>query len=130
MFSIFSQAEYQEVMLPFQYVYDKEDEESGIIGIEMFGPILGETKYCYACYVLNDKSMYNNGDYEQLIDLLKNNNTNKMVKVKIKIKKNKAKDFELDLKSLVEIYNDNRFDKLELLGSGISNTSTTNKIKS
>lgn len=57
-------------MLPFEYVHIKEDDELGGISIATSGDILGEMKYCYACYILKDRNMYNNGDYEQIIDLL------------------------------------------------------------
>lgn len=87
MFSIFKKKEYKEVMLPFKYVYMEEDDNT-FIGIEAFGSILGETKYCYASYVLKDTNMYDNGDYEDIVSMLKNDNSDKMVKVKIKIKNN------------------------------------------
>lgn len=122
MLSIFKKAEIKEIMLPFRSVQLKEDEEAGIIGIEAYGNVLNETKYCYACYELKDKNMYNNGEYEQLIELLKNNG-NKLVKVKFKIKNDKAKNFTIDISSLVEIYNDERFNNLELLGWGLNNKS-------
>lgn len=128
MLSIFTKAEYKEIMLPFEYVHSKEDDELGGISITAFGNILGEMKYCYACYVFKDKNMYNNGDYEQIINLLKHHNSNKTIKVKIKVKNNKVKDFIIDLKSLADVYNDNRFIKLDLVGWGLHNDSIENNI--
>lgn len=123
MLSIFMKTEYKEIMLPFKYVHSDEDDELGGIGITAFGNILGEMRYCYACYVLKDINMYDNGDYEHIIDLLKNHNNNKMIKVKIKIKNNEVKDFTIDLNSLAEVYGDDRFTKLNLVGWGFHNDS-------
>lgn len=126
MFSIFSKTEYKDVTMPFKYVESKEDIEGGCISIVAFGNVLGQMKYCYASYCLKEKAMYNNGDYEQIINLLKNNNNNKEVKVKIIIKNDKAKDFKIDLASLADIYNDERFNKLDLAGWGFHDKEIAN----
>lgn len=63
--------------------------------------------------------MYRNGDYEQMVELLKNP-TNKTVKVTIKAKKGVPKNFKLDINSLAEVYNDERFKLLALLGWGFN----------
>ena len=111
---------YIEVMLPFKYEYFKEDEEAGGISITAYGKVLDEIYFLYACYILKDKNMYDNGDYLEIINLLKNNNQNKKVKVSIKIKNNKVIDFKINIKSLSESYNDDRFTKLELLGTKVT----------
>lgn len=66
--------------------------------------------------------MYRNGDYEQMVELLKNP-TNKTVKVTIKAKKGVPKNFKLDINSLAEVYNDERFKLLALLGWGFNDKS-------
>lgn len=71
--------------------------------------------------------MYNNGDYEQMLDQLKNSD-NKTVKVKLKYKRSKLTDFKLDIESLVRNYNDERFFQLELIGWGLKNKSILSDI--
>lgn len=66
--------------------------------------------------------MYHNGEFEQMVKLLKNS-ANKTVKVIIKVKKSIPKDFKLDINSLVEVYNDERFKSLSLLGWGFNDKS-------
>lgn len=118
----FTKAVYEEIRLPFRFVEDPEDQNLWQISIEAYGNILGKNKYCYAWYDLKKSNMRRNGDYEQMIDLLKNS-AGKMVKVVIKIKKGKPKDFKLDVNSLAEAYNDERFKSLALLGWGFNDKS-------
>ena len=118
----FIKATFEEIMLPFRLVEVPEDLELGWINIEAYGTILGKDKYCYAWYELKSSNMRRNGDFEQMIDLLKNS-AGKMVKVIIKIKKGVPKDFKLDVNSLAEAYNDDRFKSLALLGWGFNNKS-------
>ena len=66
--------------------------------------------------------MYKNGDFEQMIELLKNSK-DKTVKVIIKLKKGVPKDFKIDVNSLAEVYCDERFTALSLLGWGFNDKS-------
>lgn len=118
----FTKPSYEEIYLPFRFIEIPDDLKVGWINIEAYGNILGKNKYCYSWYELKDRKMYNNGDFECLIELLKNS-ANKTVKVIIKIKKGVPKDFKLDINSLVEAYNDERFKSLTLLGRGFNDKS-------
>ncbi|MDE5563760.1 MAG: hypothetical protein K2I93_01280 [Oscillospiraceae bacterium] len=114
----FSKATYQEIELPFitdVYSNWKQDEEAGIVNIEAYGTVAGEYKYCYTSYTLKKHFMYDNGDYEQMIELLKHAE-GKLVKIRFKFKNNKLKDFQLLTDSLAEAYHDERFLQLELVG--------------
>ena len=62
--------------------------------------------------------MYDNGDYEQMIQLLKNSE-GKSVRVIFKFKKHKLKYLEIDLDSLAQACNDERFKSMELLSWGL-----------
>ncbi len=104
-------------LLSFKFVYYEEDKENGGISINVYGNILNKNYSFNASYILKDKNMYYNGDYEEIIESLKNND-NKKVKVTLKIKENEIKDFKIDLESLSAIYNDDRFKQLELIGYG------------
>lgn len=126
MFSFFEKPEFKEIIMPFKYVESRADLEAGFISIIAYGEVLGKMKYCYATFGVKDVKMYDNGEYEELINLLKNNIENKKVKVMVKIKDGKAKDFKIDLTFLAEVYSDNRFNKLDLLGCGIHDKEPTN----
>lgn len=120
---LFSRPEYEEIMLPFRYVKDPSDpDEAGLIDLEAYGSVFGETKYIYASYSLKHPNMYENGDYEQMIELLKNT-VGKMVKVVVKLKKGEAKDAKIDIDSIAEAFSDERFGALELLSWGFNDRS-------
>ena len=116
---LFSKPEYEEIMLPFIFIKDPDDLEAGVISIEAYGHIYEKKKYCFASYTLKNNKMYDNGDYEQMIDLLKNS-ADKMVKVILKIKKGIPKAFKIDVNSLAEAYGDERFKSLELVSWGFN----------
>ena len=118
----FTKAVYEEIRLPFKFVEVPDDLELGWINIEAYGNIFGRNKYCYAWYELKDSNMLRNGDFEQMIELLKNS-ADKTVNVTIKIKKGNPKDFKIDVNSLAEAYNDERFKSLKLLGWGFNDKS-------
>ena len=123
--SIFSKAIYKDIKLPFftdVYSNWKQDSESGVINIEAYGCVDGEKKYLYTSYILKDVTMYERGDYEQMIQLLKDS-VGKEVGVRLKYKKEKLIDFTLNLESLVQIYGDERFLELERIGWGINDKS-------
>ena len=128
---LFSKTEYKEIFLPFKYEreepkiselqggkysYAKDEIYRGSIGIEAYGNIFGENKYCYSLYSADEKII------DEIVDLLKNN-PDKTVKVILKIKKGKLKDFKIDLDSLAGVYNNQKFKLLELLGWGLNDKS-------
>lgn len=108
-----------ELMLPYRYIQPEEDIEAGAISIIAYGSVLGVPKTCYATYIMKKAVMYINGDYEELIDLLKDHE-GREVKVLFKIKNEKAKDFKIDLSSFASLYHDDRFINLELVCWGLS----------
>ena len=116
---LFSKPEYTEFLLPFRFVHDPVDEDCGGISIEVYGPVCGKMKYCFASYRLKDPRMYDNGDYAALLALLQNTEQ-KTVTVAIKMKKGVPKDFKIDLDSLANAYDDRRFHALELLCWGFN----------
>ena len=101
----FTKPTFEEIRLPFRFIEIPDDLECGIINIEAYGNIFGKKKYCYAYYELKYSKMYHNGEFEQMVKLLKNS-ANK-----------------LDINSLVEVYNDERFKSLSLLGWGFNDKS-------
>lgn len=128
---LFSKTEYKEILLPFKYEreepkiselqggkysYAKDEIYRGSIGIEAYGNIFGENKYCYSLYSAEENII------DEIADLLKNN-PDKTVKVILKIKKGKLKDFKIDLDSLAEVYNNQKFKSLELMGWGLNDKS-------
>lgn len=98
------------------------DNEKCLIDIEAYGNIEGEMKYCYSSFALKKQEMYENGDFESMLDLLRSSE-DKTVLVKMKYKKGIVKDFRLMLDSLAKAYNDERFLQLELTGWGINDKS-------
>ena len=118
----FTKPTYEEIKLPFRSIDDPADLELGWINLEAYGNVFGKTKYCYAWYELKSAKMYKNGDFEQMIELLKNSK-DKTVKVIIKLKKGVPKDFKIDVNSIAEVYCDERFTALSLLGWGFNDKS-------
>lgn len=110
----FTKPTYEEIKLPFRYIDVPSDLEAGLINIEAYGNVFGENKYCFASYDLKSSQMYKNGDYEQMIELLKTP-TDKTVNVIIKLKKGVPKNFKIDVNSLAEVYCDERFKSLSLV---------------
>ena len=119
---LFSKPEYRVVALPLVYIEDPEDLELGGISVEASGVIDGKEKFCCASYMLTRREMYDNGGYEQLIDLLRRS-PGKEVAVRLKLKKGKIKGFKIDLQSMAQAYGDERFLTLELLCWGINDKS-------
>lgn len=116
-----------ELMLPFEFLQTTEEYEARVINIRFSGEVLGEYKVGDALYDLKDPKMYSNGDYEQIVDMLKNNE-NKKIRVLFKTKEGKAIDFKIDLDSLVSIYNDDRLANLELLSCGLNEIISSEKV--
>lgn len=128
---LFSKTEYKEIFLPFKYEreepkiselqggkysYSKDEIYRGSIGIEAYGNIFGENKYCYSLYSADEKII------DEIVNSLKNN-PDKTIKVILKIKKGKLKDFKIDLGSLAEVCNNEKFKSLELIGWGLNDKS-------
>ena len=128
---LFSKTEYKEIFLPFKYEreepkiselqggkysYAKDEIYRGSIGIEAYGNIFGENKYCYSLYSADEKII------DEIVNSLKNN-SDKTIKVILKIKKGKLKDFKIDLGSLAEVCNNEKFKSLDLIGWGLNDKS-------
>jgi hypothetical protein len=128
---LFSKTEYKEIFLPFKYEreepkiselqggkysYAKDEIYRGSIGIEAYGNMFGENKYCYSLYSADEKII------DEIVNSLKNN-PDKTIKVILKIKKGKLKDFKIDLGSLAEVCNNEKFKSLELIGWGLNDKS-------
>lgn len=128
---LFSKTEYKEIFLPFKYEreepkiselqggkysYAKDEIYRGSIGIEAYGNIFGENKYCYSLYSADEKII------DEIVNSLKNN-PDKTIKVILKIKKGKLKDFKINLGSLAEVCNNEKFKSLELIGWGLNDKS-------
>lgn len=128
---LFSKTEYKEIFLPFKYEreepkiselqggkysYAKDEIYRGSIGIEAYGNIFGENKYCYSLYSADENII------DEIVNSLKNN-PDKTIKVILKIKKGELKDFKIDLGSLAEVCNNEKFKSLELIGWGLNDKS-------
>ena len=115
---LFAKPTYETKQLPFRFVQVEGDDEAGVLGIQAYGSVAGQRVYSYACYTLKDPALYDNGGYEQIVEMLKDS-VGKTVSVTFKLKKGKVKDFTLDLSSLAAAYGDDRFLGLELLLWGL-----------
>ncbi|MGN0654785.1 MAG: hypothetical protein ACI4KD_07700 [Oscillospiraceae bacterium] len=122
---LFSKPEYVEVEMDFVYdTYTQPEEvDNGFISIEAYGNILDTYKYVTSSYSLKDMSLYDNGGYEEMTELLRDTR-DKKVKVRFKVKDGKIKEAKILIESLADAYNDERFLKLELLGWGVSDKSS------
>ena len=102
------------------------DIEAGGITIEAYGEIDGEMKFLSATFVLSDLKMYDRNDYEDMIKVLEETKDKKVI-VNLKYKKGRLIGFNLDGESLAKNLNDERFDKIEILITGIDDKSAANK---
>ena len=98
------------------------DNERCLIDIEAYGEIDGKMKYCYSSFELKNPQMYENGDFESMLSLLRDSN-HKTVLVELKYRNGRLKDFQLKTDSLAKAYNDERFLQLELIGCGLNDKS-------
>ena len=119
-------AEYKKEELPFCYIKNKEDIEAGGITIEAYGEIDGEMKFLSATFVLSDLKMYDRNDYEDMIKVLEETKDKKVI-VNLKYKKGRLIGFNLDGESLAKNLNDERFNKIEILITGIDDKSAANR---
>ena len=119
-------AEYKKEELPFCYIKNNEDIEAGGITIEAYGEIDGEMKFLSATFVLSDLKMYDRNDYEDMIRVIEETK-NKKVSLDLRYKKERLEGFNLDSESLAKNLNDERFNKIEILITGIDDKSAANK---
>ncbi len=98
------------------------DNERCLIDIEAYGEIDGKMKYCYSSFELKNPQMYENGDFESMLSLLRDSN-HKTVLVELKYRNGRLKGFQLKTDSLAKAYNDERFLQLELIGCGLNDKS-------
>lgn len=128
--SIFTKPEYKEVSMPFildTYSMWEEDQNAGTFGIEAYGDVDGSKKYFMNCYMLKKPLMYDTGDFDEMMELLKDSDRKEII-VRLKYKKGKLKDFDFDIESLANAYCDMRFLELERLSWGINDTSCKERI--
>lgn len=126
---LFKKPEYKYKEMSFildDFSIPEPDSERCLIDIEAYGEIDGEMKYCYSSYSLKNSEMYENGDYESMLNLLRTPD-NKTVLIELKYKNGKLKSFKLQIESLAKAYNDDRFLQLELLGWGLNDKSCKDK---
>ena len=117
--------DYETVELPFildDFSIQEGDDKRCSIDIEAYGIIDGKMRYFYSGYVLKNQEMYENGDFDNMLGLLRTSE-NKHVNIKMKYKNGTLKDFSLSLESLAKAYDDERFLQLELIGWGINDKS-------
>lgn len=119
-------AEYKKEELPFCWYKNKEDIEAGGITIEAYGEIDGEMKFLSATFVLSDLKMYDRNDYEDMIRVIEETK-NKKVSLDLRYKKERLVGFNLDSESLAKNLNDERFNKIEILITGIDDKSAANR---
>ena len=119
-------AEYKKEELPFCYIKNKEDIELGGITIEAYGKIDGEMKYLSATFILSDPKLYDRNDYKDMMRVMEETKDKKVV-LDLKYKKERLVDFNLDSESLAKNLNDERFNKIEILITGIDDKSAANR---
>ena len=122
---LFKKPEYKYIELGFildDFSIQESDSERITIDIEAYGEIDGKIRYCYSGFTLQDPKMYENGDFESMLDLLRNPD-NKTVLIELKYKNGNLKDFRLKTESLAKAYNDERFLQLDLIGWGLNDIS-------
>ena len=119
---LFGKNKYITMELPFCYIKNKEDIEAGGITIEAYGEIDGEMKFLSATFVLSDLKMYDRNDYKDMMRVMEETKDKKVV-LDLKYKKERLVDFKLDSESLAKNLNDERFNKIEILITGIDNKS-------
>lgn len=125
---LFKKPEYKYQEMSFlldDYTINESGSERCLLDIEAYGEIDGETTYLYSSFSLKKQEMYENGDFESMLNLLRDP-YNKTVLIKLIYKKGILKDFRLEKESLAKAYNDERFLQLELACWGITKKSCGN----
>lgn len=113
--SIFKKTVLKTVELPFKYVKNDLDIESGFISLSVTDTIDNRYTYISATFCLSKRSMYNKGDYDKMVEVLEKAKNIK-AQVDLKYKGNKLKGFNIDTLSLSKSIDDERFEKLEYMG--------------
>lgn len=122
---LFNKPEYKYIEMSFildDFSIQESDKDRNTIDIEAYGIIDGKMRYCYSGFSLKNQEMYENGEFESMLNLLRASD-NKTVLIELKYKNGKLKDFRLKTESLAKAYNDDRFLQLELLGWGLNDKS-------
>ena len=83
-------------------------------------------KYLSATFILSDPKMYDRNDYKDMMRVMEETKDKKVV-LDLKYKKERLVDFKLDSESLAKNLNDERFNKIEILITGIDDKSAANK---
>ena len=113
------------MQMPFildTYSDPEQEELAGLISLEAQKCIEGKIVYFYASFELKEKIMYQNGDYEQMREILRKA-SGTSVTVILGYKKEKLKTFQRDLKSLADHFQDQRFLQLKCTVYGINHKS-------
>ena len=97
---------------------DVTDPQADLIDIEAYGYIDGEMKHCCSSFSLKKQEMYENGDFESMLNLLRTPEGRKVTVELIYNKKGIFKGFRLMPDSLAKAYDDERFLQLELVEGG------------
>lgn len=122
---LFKKPEYKYIEMSFildDFSTQESDNERITIDIEAYGEIDGKMRYCNSCFTLRDPQMYDNGEFESMLNLLRDSD-NKTVLIELKYKNGDLKDFRLKTESLAKVYNDERFLQLELICWGLNDKS-------
>ena len=122
---LFKKPEYKYIEMSFildDFSTQESDNERITIDIEAYGEIDGKMRYCNSCFTLKDPQMYDNGEFESMLNLLRDSD-NKTVLIELKYKNGDLKDFRLKTESLAKVYNDERFLQLDLICWGLNDKS-------
>ena len=122
---LFKKPEYKYIEMSFildDFSTQESDNERITIDIEAYGEIDGKMRYCNSCFTLRDPQMYDNGEFESMLNLLRDSD-NKTVLIELKYKNGNLKDFRLKTESLAKVYNDERFLQLDLICWGLNDKS-------
>lgn len=122
---LFKKPEYKYIEMSFildDFSTQESDKERITIDIEAYGEIDGKMRYCNSCFTLRDPQMYDNGEFESMLNLLRDSD-NKTVLIELKYKNGDLKDFRLKTESLAKVYNDERFLQLDLICWGLNDKS-------
>lgn len=92
----------------------KAESDAGTITIEAKYDLNGISYYLSETFELGKKSLYKNGVYEEIVNLLKNTDA-KLVKTRVVVKNDKVKDFSFQLSSLTELYDNDIFSNMDAL---------------
>ena len=90
---LFKKPEYKYIEMSFilnDFSTQESDNERITIDIEAYGEIDGKMRYCNSCFTLRDPQMYDNGEFESMLNLLRDSD-NKTVLIELKYKNSKLK---------------------------------------